>query len=226
MRFALVPVIILSALTIAGCGGSVGGGGVMDVASADLANGKRQFVSGCASCHTLADAGAQGKIGPNLDDAFAASREQGFSEETFANVVHEQIRYPGIGLGMPANIVTGEDAEDVAAYVARYAGNPGIPPSQALPADGGGAETGGGGEAGGAPDGAAIFSENCASCHTLAAAGATGTIGPNLDDAKPPQELVVERVTNGIGAMPSFKDQLSEAQIDAVAEYVSQNAGS
>ena len=62
-------------------------------------------------------------------------------------------------------------------------------------------------------------------CHTLADAGATGTVGPNLDEAKPSEELVVERVTNGMGAMPSFADQLSEEQITEVAAYVSAVAG-
>jgi mono/diheme cytochrome c family protein len=61
----------------------------------------------------------------------------------------------------------------------------------------------------------------CKGCHTLADAGATGTVGPNLDDAKPSYDLVVERVTNGKGPMPSFKGQLSEQQIMDVAAYVS-----
>ena len=65
----------------------------------------------------------------------------------------------------------------------------------------------------------------CASCHTLADAGATGAIGPNLDATKPPSELVVERVTNGQGGMPSFADTLSEEQIQDVAAYVSSVAG-
>src|SRR5215468_1997451 len=53
--------------------------------------------------------------------------------------------------------------------------------------------------------GKAVFtSAGCVGCHTLADAGATGTVGPNLDDAKPSDALVVERVTNGEGGMPSF----------------------
>ena len=68
-------------------------------------------------------------------------------------------------------------------------------------------------------------SAGCATCHTLADAGATGTVGPNLDEAKPSEELVVERVTNGMGAMPSFADQLSQEQITEVAAYVSAAAG-
>jgi cytochrome c6 len=66
----------------------------------------------------------------------------------------------------------------------------------------------------------------CGSCHTLADAGATGTIGPNLDESMPPPQLVVERVTNGLGIMPSFADTLSEEQIQDVAAYVSSVAGS
>ena len=65
----------------------------------------------------------------------------------------------------------------------------------------------------------------CVSCHTLSDAGATGTVGPNLDQAQPPAELVVERVTNGQGVMPPFKDSLSEQQIQDVAAYVSSAAG-
>ena len=68
-------------------------------------------------------------------------------------------------------------------------------------------------------------SAGCAACHTLADASASGTVGPDLDTSKPTAELVVERVTNGQGAMPSFKDQLTEEQIAEVAAYVSAAAG-
>jgi cytochrome c553 len=74
---------------------------------------------------------------------------------------------------------------------------------------------------GDAAAGKTIFVANCASCHTLADAGTSGTIGPNLDDASPSFDKVVERVTNGQGAMPSFADTLSEQQITDVAAYVS-----
>ena len=69
------------------------------------------------------------------------------------------------------------------------------------------------------------MSAGCVGCHTLADAGATGTVGPNLDDAKPDEALVVERVSNGKGAMPPFKGQLSDKQIQDVAAYVSSVAG-
>ena len=80
------------------------------------------------------------------------------------------------------------------------------------------AETGGGGDA---AAGEAIFAENgCGSCHVLEAAGAAGNIGPNLDESQPDAELVVDRVTNGSGAMPAFGDSLDEQQIRDVAAYV------
>lgn len=74
--------------------------------------------------------------------------------------------------------------------------------------------------------GKAVFaSAGCISCHTLADAGSTGTVGPNLDATSPSYDKVVERVTNGKGVMPSFKDTLSEEQIADVAAYVSSVAG-
>jgi mono/diheme cytochrome c family protein len=69
--------------------------------------------------------------------------------------------------------------------------------------------------------GEAVFaSAGCGGCHTLEAAGSSGNVGPNLDEAKPPHDLVVDRVTNGMGAMPSFKGQLEDEQIQDVAAYV------
>jgi mono/diheme cytochrome c family protein len=69
--------------------------------------------------------------------------------------------------------------------------------------------------------GKGIFSSaGCVSCHTLSAANATGTVGPNLDQAKPDYRLVTARVTNGKGVMPSFKGQLSDQQIADVATFV------
>jgi mono/diheme cytochrome c family protein len=69
--------------------------------------------------------------------------------------------------------------------------------------------------------GEAVFaSAGCGGCHTLKAAGSSGNVGPNLDQAKPDFNRVVDRVTNGKGVMPSFKGQLSEKQIRDVAAYV------
>jgi mono/diheme cytochrome c family protein len=75
--------------------------------------------------------------------------------------------------------------------------------------------------------GKAVFtgSSGCTGCHTLADAGATGTVGPNLDEAKPDDVLVVTRVTEGQGGMPAFADSLTPQQIADVAAYVSQSAG-
>jgi mono/diheme cytochrome c family protein len=74
---------------------------------------------------------------------------------------------------------------------------------------------------GDATAGKAIFSKaGCVGCHTLAAANATGTVGPNLDQVKPDFKLATARVTLGKGAMPSFKGQLSDQQIADVSQYV------
>jgi mono/diheme cytochrome c family protein len=74
--------------------------------------------------------------------------------------------------------------------------------------------------------GKAVFtSAGCVGCHTLADANAHGTVGPNLDQAKPALSLVVTRVTQGAGAMPSFKGQLTTKQIADVAAYVVKATG-
>jgi mono/diheme cytochrome c family protein len=78
-----------------------------------------------------------------------------------------------------------------------------------------------------AADGKAVFAKSgCGGCHTLAAAGASGTTGPNLDQAKPDKAAVTAIVNSGAGIMPSFKGKLSDAEIAAVADYVSSAAGS
>ncbi len=74
--------------------------------------------------------------------------------------------------------------------------------------------------------GAGVFkSAGCGSCHTLAAAHSTGTVGPNLDQLKPDAATVQHQVEVGGGAMPAFKGQLTDAEIQAVAAYVSSVAG-
>ena len=212
--------IALSALAASGCGTD----GLPD-GSGDTTSGKELFKTKCGQCHTLADAGTAGVIGPNLDDAFRQSRKDGLGERTIESVVRGQIAYPVVepptgAAGMPANIVTGEDADSVAAYVASVASLPVRAQPGGTGTETSGTETGGGGEAA-AGDGKAVFaSAGCGSCHTLAAAGASGTVGPSLDDAKPAKELVVDRVTNGAGVMPSFKDTLSPEEIQAVADFV------
>jgi mono/diheme cytochrome c family protein len=132
---------------------------------------------------------------------------------------------------MPANLVEGQDADDISAYVAKCSGNAhcGVTASRtnAPPGGGGGGTTttaqGGGGAQ---PNGKAIFaSAGCGSCHTLKAAGSKGNVGPNLDALKASEETVEQQVTNGGGGMPPFKGQLTAAQIKAVAAYVADNAG-
>jgi mono/diheme cytochrome c family protein len=238
-----------AALLAAGCG--TGG---ISKGKADTANGKQLFQEKCGSCHTLADAGTQGKIGPNLDDAFSGPRREGFKESSIRNIVDGQIKYAiehpsgfvkgpnGEELpapGMPRDLVTGSDANDVAAYVASVAGvsaaggattttattNSTPSPAPPPPTTTTGTTTSGGGSDLVAQGKDVFAKSGCASCHTLKDAGATGTVGPNLDEAKPSKDLVVERVTNGKPPMPSFKGQLSDQEIEAVAEYVSTVAG-
>ena len=91
----------------------------------DLANGKQLFAARCGTCHTLARAGSKGIQGPNLDQAFDRSRKDGFRSDTIESVVHGQILYPNANGIMPAKLVTGKDAHDVAAYVAQVAAKPG-----------------------------------------------------------------------------------------------------
>jgi cbb3-type cytochrome c oxidase subunit III len=188
---------------------------------ADTQTGQKLFVANCAACHTLAAANTHGTIGPDLDAAFGADRAQGYKQSSIEDVVLDQIR---LGSGpvhnatvpsqvqpsMPANNVKGQDAADVAAYVASVAGQNGA--EAAPPASLG-------------TNGKKIFQTECASCHTLAAAGATGTIGPSLDQLKPADPIVVRQVTNGGAIMPAFKGTLSTAQIAAVAKFVSSSAG-
>jgi uncharacterized membrane protein len=70
-----------------------------------------------------------------------------------------------------------------------------------------------------------FLSSGCGNCHTLQDANGLGDIGPNLDAAKPSRGLVINRVTNGQGVMPSFASKLSKTQIAQVADYVSTVAG-
>ena len=214
---AVILLATVAALGLAACGDTVG----YSEGTGDRIRGKELFVEGCGSCHALADAGTSGAIGPNLDFAFVQSRIDGLGEETIQQVVRGQIAYPVVdppteAPGMPADIFAGQDAEDVATYVASVAGldangepiDPANPPKPAPPEDG---DT----------DGESIFaSAGCGGCHTLAAAGSDGTVGPNLDESQPSLDLAIDRITNGQGGMPSFEGQLSEEQIRAVAEFV------
>ena len=119
-------------------------------------------------------------------------------------------------------IATGGEEHEEAAAEGTQTGGTESEPAETETETGTGGETQPGGAEGDAAAGEQVFADaGCATCHTLAAANASGTVGPNLDEAKPPASLVVERVTNGMGVMPSFKDQLTEQQINDVAAYVS-----
>jgi len=222
-----------AAVVLAGCG-STG----MVAAGGDVGTGKTLFQQNCASCHTLADANATGAVGPNLDEAFGMPGKQGFEQSTIRDVVRGQIAYASPP--MPRDLVTGEQADAVAAYVAQVAGQPvqgnGV---QASPLPGSStptsttaqtattqtATTGGAGAGTSTPAGKEIFTANCAACHTLADAGATGSVGPNLDQLKPAEDVVAHQVEVGGGAMPSFKGTLTPQQIQDVAAYVASVAG-
>ncbi|MEQ8834716.1 MAG: c-type cytochrome [Miltoncostaeaceae bacterium] len=108
----------VAVLWASGCGG--------DAAEPDLEAGKTAFAS-CQACHTLADAGSTGSdatanpaAGPNLDDAFRAARQAGMDEDQFKGVVLRWIKIAQPP--MPRDLVTGEEAENVAAYIASVAG--------------------------------------------------------------------------------------------------------
>ena len=116
---------VITTIALSGCQLKSGG--------EDLANGKQLFVDQCAACHVLERAGATGVTGPNLDEAFRQSRADGLGESTIAGVVHQQILHPNRNPQvdptnptkflplMPAGLVKGQDALDVAAYVAASA---------------------------------------------------------------------------------------------------------
>jgi cbb3-type cytochrome c oxidase subunit III len=161
-RRATLALSGIALLTASGCGVAQSG---------NTDRGQQLFTSKCASCHALKDAGSTGALqGPDLDAAFAEARASGMDSDTIAGVVKAQVENPrpttnNPSVSMPAELVTGEDLDDVASYVASVAGAPGIKGPQ-LPND----------------PGASVFANNqCSGCHTLKAAGASGTTGPDLD---------------------------------------------
>jgi plastocyanin len=111
--------LVALAAIVAGCGEVKGGD------NANLIAGKRAFVSKCGSCHTLAHAETKGLVGPNLDEAFRASVEEGLKRSSIRGVVEGQIKIPNPEGAMPKDLVTGAAARNVAAYVAAVAALPG-----------------------------------------------------------------------------------------------------
>jgi mono/diheme cytochrome c family protein len=225
VRTALLAIAAgMLALCAAGCGT----GGLAKQGS--VSQGQQLFIANCGSCHTLAHAGTKGTIGPNLDSAFQVYRDEDFKESTILEIVDKQIKYPNTkpstgAVGMPANIVTGNDVDAVASYVACAAG---LSPKKAQAAgcgqSGGGAPAGGGG--GAASGGKGLFdSSGCGSCHTMKAASSTGTVGPNLDQSHLTEAQEVQQITNGGKVMPPFKGKLTPDQISTLAKWVVENRG-
>jgi mono/diheme cytochrome c family protein len=210
------PLLVLAALAAlalpaSGCG----------TTTADPVRGRVLFRENCGTCHTLAQAGTTAQVGPNLDDAFAAARAAGEGGDTVEGLVKAQVEYPrpsnsDPAVSMPADIVGGQDLDDVAAYVGLYAGVPGAAPPK-VP---------------GGP-GAQVFANNgCGTCHTLAAAESGGVTGPNLDEVLPGQsaamveESIVDpnaHLAKGYPAnvMPAnFSTIIKPDEIDQLVEYL------
>src|SRR5437588_2973701 len=109
--------LALSLFTLGGC--------AIKHPTGDLVHGKQLFVQKCGVCHTLSHASTTGTIGPNLDDAFRQDRVDGIKSTSIEGLVDNWIEYPNNQGVMPPMIYKGQDAQDVAAYVATVAAQPG-----------------------------------------------------------------------------------------------------
>jgi cytochrome c2 len=194
---------------------------------ADLDNGRALFTDKCGTCHALAEAATTADIGPDLDAAFVNARAEGMDADTIEGIVEAQIANPreadpeATNVYMPADLVTGQDAEDVAAYVADVAGVPGIEPP----------------EAPGGPGGQVFANNGCASCHTFEAAQSQGTVGPDLDEVLPGQSaaMVEESIIDPdaepsqgfpAGVMPQdYEEQIPEEDLRLLVDFLLENAG-
>jgi mono/diheme cytochrome c family protein len=210
-------VVTAAALSLAACGRD----------EADLSNGKALFTERCGSCHILGRAGTQGRTGPDLDAAFRTALADGMDRETVEGVVHKQILNPRKNSAMPPELVKGDNARDVAAYVGFAAAKTGEDQGALAQAGLAGATTG-----------EQIFTAaGCAQCHTLAKANASGNIGPSLDELAQtageqegtPEDYVRESlldpdavVAEGFqaGVMPSYEGRLNDEQLRTLAEYL------
>jgi plastocyanin/mono/diheme cytochrome c family protein len=130
LRLAPLALLLVAVAIVSGC--------EVNTEGDNLVNGKKLFIGQgrCGSCHALARAGTKGTAGPDLDQAFQRSLNDGFKRSTIRGIVHKQILYPNKNpqvdpetekevTSMPAELVTGQDAFDVAAYVAEVAAKPG-----------------------------------------------------------------------------------------------------
>jgi mono/diheme cytochrome c family protein len=220
MRNLSKPILVLLSLIALGAIVVVSSG--CGTTSADTARGRTLFVTNCGGCHTLAEAGTSGVQGPNLDDAFAAAREIGEDGDTIEGIVKAQVENPREPSGnpsvdMPADIVSGQDLEDVAAYLGEWAGVPGAAPP----------------EVAGGP-GAQVFANNgCGGCHTLAGVeGASGSTGPDLSEVLPgqPASKIEEDITDpnkeiAKGYQPNvmpqtFGQSLSKQELEQLVEFL------
>jgi mono/diheme cytochrome c family protein len=212
---ALVALLAMM-VVVSGCG----------TTDSDPQRGRTLFIQKCSECHAMAQAGTSGQIGPNLDHAFAAARAEGNDSDTIEGVVKAQVEYPRPSNGnpavsMPADIVTGQDLDDVAAYVGEWAGVPGAAPPK-VP---------------GGP-GAQVFANNgCGNCHTFAAAESGGVTGPNLDEELPGEseaavkEMIVDpnaEIVKGYPPNvmpPNYEQVLSPQELEDLVKYLLENAG-
>jgi mono/diheme cytochrome c family protein len=218
--------LIRSLLVLAALVGVVVAASGCGTTSPDEVRGRVLFVQRCGTCHTLAQAGTTAQIGPNLDDAFAAARESGQNSDTVEGIVKAQVELPrpdngNPAVSMPPEIVSGQDLDDVAAYVGMFAGVPGAAPPK-VP---------------GGP-GAQVFANNgCGGCHTLAAAQSGGTVGPNLDEVLPGMSAAMvhesiadpsKEIAKGFppNVMPAtYEETLSAEELDQLVEFLLESAG-
>ncbi|HSC03407.1 MAG TPA: c-type cytochrome [Solirubrobacteraceae bacterium] len=234
-RISTLVAVALSVVALGGC--------AIKHPTSNLVTGKKLFASNCASCHTLSHANSTGTVGPNLDDAFRQDRADGVKSTSIEGLVSYWIQYPNTQGAMPAMLLKGQDAQNVAAYVARVAAVPGQDTGalaaavaetvNPTPAVGKTVFTGVGG---------------CGSCHTLSAAATTGTVGPNLNTLKQAcatpasqqargatlQKCIETAITDPYkylpagytaGIMPNtFSKTLSPSQIQALVAFLSSAA--
>jgi mono/diheme cytochrome c family protein len=216
--------LIRPLLALAALAGVVAAASGCGTTSADTTRGRVLFIQKCGVCHVLAEAGTTAEIGPSLDGAFASAREIGENSDTIEGIVKAQVENPrpdngNPAVSMPAEIVSGQDLDDVAAYVGMYAGVPGAAPPK-VP---------------GGP-GAQVFANNgCGGCHTFKAAQSGGVTGPDLDEVLVGQtdamvhESIVDPnkdIAKGYPAnvMPAnFEETISAKELEQLVEFLVEN---